>query len=148
RTRTNQAGSPRPYHPAHLPDRDYPGHGGEPERRRQRNSRTCRPGAGHGGGSLSHNLHMLHRLLRLSNPFLGGTHFDPYSVGRLGVAVFVVPVPPRVRLCLGVALGRVLPVLLASECGEVEVASGAPHWFVAAVVDEVGAEHAVAVADE
>lgn len=32
-----------------------------------------------------------------------------------GVIVFVVPIPPRVRWGLGVALGRVLPVLLASE---------------------------------
>src|SRR6266851_7569159 len=71
------------------------------------------------------------------------------SLGRPGVAsVFVVPVPPRVRRRLGVTLGRVLPVLLAPESGQVEVAPGAPHCLVAAIVDEVGAEHAVAVADE
>src|SRR3981081_1153481 len=65
-----------------------------------------------------------------------------------GVAVFVVPDPPLVRLCLGVALRRVLPLLLAPERGQVEVAPGAPHRLVATVVDEVGAEHAVVVADE
>src|SRR6202140_2188223 len=68
--------------------------------------------------------------------------------GRSGVAVFVVPVPPRVRWGLRVALGRVLPVLLTSERGQVEVAPGAPHRFVATIVDEVGAVHIVVVPDE
>ena len=61
---------------------------------------------------------------------------------------FVVPVPPLVRRGLGIALGRVLPLLLAPERGDVEVAPGAPHRFVAAGVDEVRAEHLVAVTDE
>src|SRR6266542_6820323 len=61
---------------------------------------------------------------------------------------FVVPDPPLVRRGLGVALRRVLPLLLAPERSHVEVAPGAPHRLVAAAVDEVGAEHAVTVADE
>src|SRR5919112_5755453 len=65
-----------------------------------------------------------------------------------GVAVRVVVVPPLVGRGLGVALGRVLPLLLAPERGDVEVAPGAPHRLVAARVDEVGAEDPVAVADE
>ncbi len=60
----------------------------------------------------------------------------------------VVPVPPRVRRRLGVPLRGVLPLLLAPEGGDVEVAPGAPHGLVAAGVDEVRAEHAVVVADE
>ena len=58
------------------------------------------------------------------------------------------PVPPFVRWGLGVVLGRVFPFLLASERGHVEVTPGAPQRLVAAVVDEVGAEHAAAFADE
>src|SRR4051812_46800915 len=58
------------------------------------------------------------------------------------------PVPPLVRWGLGIALWRVLPVLLTSERGHVEVAPGASHCFIAAVVDEVSAKHLVAVADE
>jgi len=46
------------------------------------------------------------------------------------------------------SLGRVLPLLLPPERGDVEVAPGAAHRLVAAVVDEVGAEHAVTIADE
>src|SRR4051794_25535509 len=53
--------------------------------------------------------------------------------------VLVVPVPPFVRRVLGIALGRVLPLLLASERGHVEVAPGSAQRLVAAVVDEVGA---------
>src|SRR6266536_665021 len=69
--------------------------------------------------------------------------------GRSGsVRWFVVPDPPLVRRRLGVALRRVLPLLLAPERSHVEVAPGAPHSRVAAAVDEVGAEHAVTVADE
>src|SRR5439155_1045834 len=45
-------------------------------------------------------------------------------------------------------LGRFLPFLLAPERSHIEVAPGAPERLVAAVVNEVGAEHAVAVADE
>src|SRR5580692_11800948 len=69
-------------------------------------------------------------------------------LGQLGLAVLVVPVPPSVRLGLRVALGRVLPLLLAAERGDVEVAPGTSHRLVAPATDEVGAEHPVAVADE
>src|ERR1700679_3201799 len=59
------------------------------------------------------------------------------------------PVPPLVRFGLGVALGRVLPLLLTTEWGEVEIAPGATHRLVAAVVDEVGPEDgAVGITEE
>src|SRR5213082_3616609 len=61
---------------------------------------------------------------------------------------FVVPDPPLVRRGLWITLRRVLPLLLAPERSDIEVVPGIPHLLVAAVVDEVGAEHAVAVADE
>src|SRR6266550_5162879 len=72
------------------------------------------------------------------------------QAGPIGIRAvwFVVPDPPLVRRGLGVVLRRVLPLLLAPERGQVEVAPGASHRLVAAVVDEVGAEHALAVADE
>src|SRR5450631_1381783 len=77
-----------------------------------------------------------------------GQYIDPPRISRgLGVVV-VVPVPPLVRRSLGVTLWRVLPTLLTAERREVEIAPGGPHCLVAAVVDEVGAEHLVAVADE
>src|SRR5580704_10422136 len=75
-------------------------------------------------------------------------HFDPSGVGRCAGGVFVVPVPPLVWFGLGVTCGRVLPDLLASERGHVEVAPDGTHGFVAAVVDEVSAKHFVAFADE
>src|ERR671922_2426010 len=65
-----------------------------------------------------------------------------------GVPVRVVVVPPLVRRGLGVALRRVLPLLLAAERRYVEVGPGGSHGLVAAGVDEVGAEDAVAFADE
>src|SRR5439155_15308705 len=49
---------------------------------------------------------------------------------------------------LRVALRRILPLLLAPERSDVEVVPSVSHLLVAAVVDEVGTEHAVAVADE
>src|SRR4029077_20581392 len=61
---------------------------------------------------------------------------------------FVVPDPPLVRRRLGVAFRRILPFLLAPERSDIEVVPCAPHLLVTAVVDEVSAEHAVAVADE
>src|SRR6185503_6189243 len=64
------------------------------------------------------------------------------------VVVLVVAAPPLVRLGLRVALRRVLPLLLAAERGQVEIRPRRPHRLVAAVVDEVGAEDLVAVADE
>src|SRR3954470_6337647 len=56
------------------------------------------------------------------------------------LAVRVVVVPPPVRRRLRVADRRVLPRLLVSECGDVEVAPGAAQLLVAAVLHEVGAE--------
>jgi hypothetical protein len=47
-------------------------------------------------------------------------------LGRLGVAVFVVPLPPFVRRSLRVALWRVFPLLLAPERSHIEVAPSAP----------------------
>src|SRR5882724_2646898 len=64
------------------------------------------------------------------------------------VRVLVVPVPPPVGLRLRIALRRVLPDLLAPERGDVEVGPGAAHRLVAALVDEVGAEDPVVVAQE
>src|SRR5215210_4694557 len=52
------------------------------------------------------------------------------------LVVLVVEVPPLVGLGLRVALGRVLPLLLASERGDVEVAPRAAHRLVSALVDE------------
>src|SRR5215813_10980683 len=75
-------------------------------------------------------------------------HLNPLRVRRgLGIVV-VVPVPPLVRRGLGVTLWRVLPSLLTAERRDIEVAPCGPHRLVAAVVDEVCAEHLVAVADE
>src|SRR4029077_16706110 len=65
-----------------------------------------------------------------------------------GRRVLVVSVPPLVGRRLRVALGRVLPLLLASERGDVEVAPGAAHRLAAATVDEGGAKHPIVVADE
>src|SRR5262249_29761664 len=47
-----------------------------------------------------------------------------------------------------IALGRVLPLLLAPKRSHVEITPGGAERLIAAGVDEVGAEHAVAVADE
>src|SRR5580700_11649295 len=53
----------------------------------------------------------------------------------IGVVIVVVPVPPVVRRALRVALGRVLPGFLPPERAHVEVAPGAAHRLVAAVVE-------------
>src|SRR4030095_11527896 len=80
--------------------------------------------------------------------FSGVGHLDPLRVRRgLGLVV-VVPVPPLVRRRLRVALRRVFPLLLSTERRDVEIVPGAPHLLVAAVVDEVGAEDLVTVADK
>src|SRR5258708_30404257 len=72
-------------------------------------------------------------------------HLDPLRVRRrLGVVV-VVPVPPLVRRRLGVTLWRVLPSLLTAERRSVEVAPRSPHRLVAAPVDQVPAEHPLAI---
>src|SRR5580698_600633 len=75
-------------------------------------------------------------------------HLDPVRVRRGLDVVVVVPVPPLVRWCLRVALWRVLPGLLTAERGDIEVAPNGPHRLVAAIVDEVCAEHPLAIADE
>src|SRR5690349_15051037 len=64
------------------------------------------------------------------------------------LAVRVVVVPPHVRRGLRIALRRVLPLLLAAERREIEVAPGASHRLVAPEVDEVGPVDPLAVADE
>src|SRR5580704_4697426 len=75
-------------------------------------------------------------------------HLDPLRVrGGLSVVV-VVPVPPLVRRGLGITFWRVLPSFLTAERCNVAVAPGGPHRLVAAAVDEVCPEHALAVAEE
>src|ERR1700730_7925637 len=78
----------------------------------------------------------------------GVRDLDPLRVGRGLGDVALVPVPPLVRSALGVALRRVLPRLLTAERRHVEVAPGGAYRLVATAVDEVGAEHALAIADE
>src|SRR6478752_8863588 len=75
-------------------------------------------------------------------------HLDPFGIGRGAGNVTVVPVPPLVRPALGVALPRVLPLLLTAERRHVEVAPDGAHRLVPAAVDHVSPEHAIAVADE
>src|ERR1035438_6670396 len=85
----------------------------------------------------------------LSGGFLRvGCYVDPLHVRRGFGFVVVVPVPPLVWRGLGGTLWRILPSLLTAERRKVEVAPGGPHRLVAAVVDEVGAEHPLAVAEE
>src|SRR4051794_9029490 len=76
----------------------------------------------------------------------GGVRERRLKDGRL--VVLVMEVPPPVGRGLRVALGRVLPLLLAPERGDVEVAPRAAHGFVAALVDEVRAEDPAVVAEE
>src|SRR2546429_4511606 len=75
-------------------------------------------------------------------------HRDPLRVGRGAGDVTVVPVPPLVRPGLRVTFRRVFPLLLTPECGYVQVAPDGAHRLVAAAVDHVGAEDALALADE
>src|ERR1700749_2143932 len=65
-----------------------------------------------------------------------GDDVDPLLVGRALGVVVVVPVPPLVRRSLRVSVGRILPTLLASERGQIEIAPCTAHCFVTAVVDE------------
>src|SRR5688572_15595078 len=58
------------------------------------------------------------------------------------------PVPPLIGRGLRIALGRVLPRLLPAQRSDVEVVPNGSHRLVATIVDEVGAENPVAVADE
>src|SRR3954453_23427779 len=71
----------------------------------------------------------------------GVGHLDPFRVGRGIGDVTLVPVPPLVRAALGIALRRVLPLLLASERRHVEIAPDRAHRFVAAAADPIGTEH-------
>src|SRR5262252_897016 len=71
-----------------------------------------------------------------------------FTAASIGALVGVVPPPPGVRRVLRIALGRVLPLLLPPEHGHVQVAPGTAECLVATVVDEVGAKHLVAVAEE
>src|SRR4051812_31193934 len=73
---------------------------------------------------------------------------DPFLVRRRTRLVAVVPVPPFVGRRLRIALWRILPHLLAAERRDVEIVPGAAHLLVAAALDEIGAEDAVAVAKE
>src|SRR5918995_779848 len=59
-------------------------------------------------------------------------------------AEFVVQPPPPIRRGLRIALGRVLPLLLAAKRGDIQVVPRAPHLLIAATRDEVGAEDAIA----
>src|SRR5579859_239391 len=75
-------------------------------------------------------------------------YVDPLWVRRGFGVVVVVPVPPLVRRGLRITLRRVLPSLLTAERRDIEVAPDSPHRFIGAIVDEVCAEHLVAVAEE
>src|SRR6266853_3554744 len=80
--------------------------------------------------------------------FRVGYDIDPLRVRRgLGVVV-VVPVPPFVRRGLRVTLWRILPGFLTAERRDIEIAPGGPHRLVATAVDEVCAEHPLAIAEE
>src|SRR3954452_4839607 len=95
-------------------------------------------------------------MTRVSEVDASGTVRAPLGLGRgvegvrerFASLVCVVVVPPHICLSLRVALGRVLPLLLAPERGEVEVAPGGAERFVAALVDEIGAENLVALTNE
>src|SRR6185437_5109653 len=75
-------------------------------------------------------------------------YLNPLLVRRCIRDVAVVPVPPLVRRRLRIAFGRILPELLPAERCDVEVVPGAAELLVTAVVEEVGAEYAVAIAVE
>src|SRR5215471_18879393 len=80
--------------------------------------------------------------------FRVGYDVDPLRVRRGFSVVVIVPVPPLVRRGLRVTLWRVLPGFLTAERRDVEIAPDGSHGLVAAVVDEVCAEHPFAVAEE
>src|SRR5215472_1812671 len=80
--------------------------------------------------------------------FAGVGNLDPLRVRRCLGIIVVTPVPPLVWRGLGVPLRRIFPRLLTTERCDIEVAPSGPHRFVAAIVDEIGAEYAVAVAKE
>src|SRR5207248_352805 len=60
----------------------------------------------------------------------------------------LVPDSPRVRGSVRITGRGVFPLFLAPERGNVEIVPSAAHLFIAAIVDDVGAKHTVAVADE
>src|SRR5919108_5749228 len=80
--------------------------------------------------------------------FSGVGNLDPLRVRRGLGGIVVVPVPPFVRLGLGITLWRVLPSLLTAQRRDVEIAPDGTHGLVAAVIDEVSAEHSLAIAEE
>src|SRR5690348_5447037 len=93
-----------------------------------------------------------------ANAWLSGSQlWSPSARSRFGrlageraahSPVRIVVIPPLVGLRLWIALGRVLPLLLASERGDVEVAPGRTQRLGTAAGDEVRAEYAISVADE
>src|SRR6201991_1078852 len=78
----------------------------------------------------------------------GIRNLDPFRLGCGARNVALVPVPPFVRFALRVALRRILPFLLASECCHEEVAPDGAHRLIAAPIDEIGAVDAIPVADK
>src|SRR4051812_49961614 len=86
------------------------------------------------------------RLLSVPAPGCAGDLGEP-TLRRL-LLVLVVPVPPHVRRGVGVAPGRVLPLLLTTGRRHVQVPPGAAPPLVAAGADAVGAGHlAVVITD-
>src|SRR5262249_19119432 len=84
----------------------------------------------------------------LSGPLRVGDDIDPLRIRRRLGAVVIVPVPPLVRRRLRVTLRRVLPGLLTAERRHVEIAPGGSHRLITAIVDEVSAEHSLAIVEE
>src|ERR1700733_7420502 len=78
----------------------------------------------------------------------GVRYLNPLGVRRGIGDVTLVPVPPLVRPLLRVAFWGVFPYLLTPERRHVEIAPDGAHRLVAAAVDEVSPEYAIAVADE
>src|SRR5215510_6703484 len=124
------------------PPRSPPGYAPRTQRKHSRSSCLKRPAARRrrsGRPSLA-------RFGLFVAPSGGGSirvdyDIDPLRVRRwLGVVV-VMPVPPLVRRGLGVTLWRVLPSLLTAQRRDIEVAPSTPHRLVAAVVNEICAEH-------
>src|SRR5262245_50384245 len=88
------------------------------------------------------------KLIGTRSVSIGNARMQPRFVRSGAVAVAVVVIPPLIWRGLGIALRRVLPFLLATQRGQVEVAPGAAHHLVAASVDEISAKYMFAVADE
>src|SRR6185369_11853271 len=87
-------------------------------------------------------------IARSEGGFSSAGHLDPLRIGRgLGIVV-VVPVPPLVWRRLRVTLWRILPSFLTAKRGNIEVAPDGPHGLVSAIVNEICAEHLLAVAEE